>query len=111
VGSILSVEGEVIASSSDLKYELIHPKVEIEVEILEPPTIEYYKPKIPTDLDFILDNRPIALRNREIASVFRIQAAIAHAYRLFMHDQTSLEPPLREGLNFFLSTILATQPL
>jgi nondiscriminating aspartyl-tRNA synthetase len=87
VGSILSVEGEVIASSSDLKYELIHPKVEIEVEILEPPTIEYYKPKIPTDLDFILDNRPIALRNREIASVFRIQAAIAHAYRLFMHDQ------------------------
>ncbi len=87
VGSILSVEGQVIASSSDLKYELIHPQVQVEVEILEPPCIEYYKPKIPTDLDFILDHRPISLRNREIAAVFKIQAAIAHAYRLFMHDQ------------------------
>ncbi|MBX9923475.1 MAG: aspartate--tRNA(Asn) ligase [Rhabdochlamydiaceae bacterium] len=99
VGSILSVEGEVIASSSDLKFELIHPKVEIEVEILEPPSIEYYKPKIPTDLDFILDHRPIALRNRELAAVFRIQAAIAHAYRLFMHDQV-------EAIEYFAPNLI-----
>ena len=40
----------------------------------------------PTDLDFILDNRPISLRNRPIAAVFKIQAELAHAYRLYMHD-------------------------
>ena len=89
----------MIASSSDLKFELIHPKVEIEVEILEPPSIEYYKPKIPTDLDFILDHRPIALRNRELAAVFRIQAAIAHAYRLFMHDQV-------EAIEYFAPNLI-----
>ena len=86
-GSILRVEGEVVDSKSELKCEIINPKITVEVPIEESPLIEYYKPKIPSDLEFILDHRPLALRNREIASVFRIQAAIAHAYQLFMHDQ------------------------
>ncbi len=85
-GSILSIEGEIVASKSELGCELINPKIKVEVPIEEPPLVEYYKPQIPSDLEFILDHRPIALRNREIAAVFKIQAAIAHAYRLFMHD-------------------------
>ncbi|NDD58006.1 MAG: aspartate--tRNA(Asn) ligase [Chlamydiae bacterium] len=87
VGSVISVEGEVVASSSDLKYELIHPNIDVMVEVHDAPPLEYYKPKINADLEFIIDHRPIALRNREIASVFRIQASIAHAYRLYMHDR------------------------
>ncbi|MBM3207275.1 MAG: aspartate--tRNA(Asn) ligase [Chlamydiae bacterium] len=86
VGSVLSIEGEVVSSSSDLKYEIIKPKIQVIVDIYEAPPIDYNKPKMAADLEFILDHRPISLRNREIAAVFRIQASIAHAYRLYMHD-------------------------
>ncbi len=85
-GSILSIEGEVVASKSELGCEIINPKILVEVAVEESPFIEYYKPKIPSDLEFILDHRPLSLRNRELAAVFKIQGAIAHAYRLFMHD-------------------------
>jgi nondiscriminating aspartyl-tRNA synthetase len=85
-GSILQIEGKVVASNSAYKAEIIDPKITIENPIREVPPIEYYKPELHTDLEFILDNRPIALRNRQISSVFRIQAEIAHAYRLYMHD-------------------------
>lgn len=87
-GSILTVRGKAVSSKeSSLGAEIIEPILEIENPIQEVPKLEYYKPEIHTDLDFILDHRPIALRNRQIAAVFRIQAQIAHAYRLFMHDQ------------------------
>ncbi len=88
-GSILSVEGKVVLSSSEMGCEIIDPKITVEVLIEDPAPIEYYKPKIPTDLEYILDHRPIALRNRELAAIFTIQGAIAHAYRLFMHDKIS----------------------
>ena len=87
-GTVLSIRGTVAASQeASLGAEIIHPKIEVEVPIQEVPPVEYYKPKIPSDLDFILDHRPIALRNRELAAVFKIQAELAHAYRLYMHDQ------------------------
>ena len=85
-GSILTITGQAVASQSDLKVEIINPTITIEVPITEVSPIEYYKPVLTNDLDFILDNRPVALRHREIQAVFRIQAAIAHAYRLYMHD-------------------------
>lgn len=86
-GSILTIEGDVSASSqASLGVEVINPRVHIEVPISEVPPIEYYKPEIPSDLEFILDHRSISVRNRQIQAVFRIQAEIAHAYRLFMHD-------------------------
>jgi nondiscriminating aspartyl-tRNA synthetase len=84
-GSILSITGRVVVSNG--KAEITHPTITVENPIREIPPIEYYKPEVHTDLEFILDNRPIALRNRQIAAVFRIQAEIAHAYRLYMHDQ------------------------
>lgn len=86
-GSILSIKGLVRESShADLGVELINPCVSVEIPITEVPPIEYYKPKIPNDLEFILDHRPIALRNRVLQAVFTIQSALAHAYRLYMHD-------------------------
>lgn len=85
-GSILSIQGQVVASNSTYKAEIVDPKITVENPITEVPPIEYYKPELHSDLEFILDNRPIALRNRQIAAVFKIQAEIAHAYRLYMHD-------------------------
>ncbi|MEI8124906.1 MAG: aspartate--tRNA(Asn) ligase, partial [Parachlamydiaceae bacterium] len=64
----------------------INPTMTIEVPIKEVPPVDYYKPEIQSDLDFILDNRPISLRNRQIQAVFKIQGAIAHAFRLFMYN-------------------------
>ncbi len=86
-GSILSVRGKAVASQSgSLKVEIVEPTITVENPIREVPPLEYYKPEIHTDLEFVLDHRPIALRNRELQAVFKIQAEIAHAYRLFMHD-------------------------
>lgn len=87
-GSILKVIGTAVASSqAGLGMEITQPQITVEVPVTEAPPVEYYKPEIPSDLEFILDHRAIALRNRELQAVFRIQAGIAHAYRLFMYDQ------------------------
>jgi nondiscriminating aspartyl-tRNA synthetase len=86
-GSILKITGKAVASSqAGLGVEIVDPNIEVEVSITEPPPLEYYKPEMPYELDFILDHRAVALRQREIQAVFRIQAAIAHAYRLYMYD-------------------------
>ena len=86
-GSILSIEGRVATSGeASLKIEIVEPKITVENSILEIPPVEYYKPQIPSDLDFILDHRPISLRNRELQAIFKIQAEISHAYHLYMHD-------------------------
>jgi nondiscriminating aspartyl-tRNA synthetase len=86
-GSVLRIKGKVVASAqAGLGVEIINPTIEVESAVLEPPLLEYYKPEMQADLDFILDHRSIALRNRQIQTVFRMQADIAHAYRLYMHD-------------------------
>jgi nondiscriminating aspartyl-tRNA synthetase len=87
VGSIVKVTGLVQESSqTELGVELVDPTVAIEVPIDVAPEIEYNKPQIPSDLEHILDHRPMALRNRELKAVFKIQAEIAHAFRAYMHD-------------------------
>src|SRR3989344_621848 len=86
-GSILKVVGTPVESGSVYKVEIKDPQITIENGIYEAPPIEFYKPEIQSDLDFILDHRPVALRNRQIQAVFRIKAEMAHAFRLYMHDQ------------------------
>lgn len=99
-GSILSIRGKVIASSqAELGVEIVNPSIVVEVPIHEVPPLEYNKPTIPSDLEHILDHRPIALRNRVLQSVFKIQAEIVHAYRLFMHDQMG-------GVEYFAPNII-----
>lgn len=86
-GSILKIEGKVSkAPQAELGVEVIDPKIFVEVPIHDVPPVDYYKPTIQSDLDFILDHRPIALRNRQIQAVFKIQAELTHAFRLYMHD-------------------------
>lgn len=86
-GTVLTVTGKVVKNpQAELGIEVIEPSIAVEVPVAEAPMIEYYKPEIPSDLEFILDHRPISLRNRKLQAVFKIQAEIAHAYRLYMHD-------------------------
>jgi len=86
-GSILTVHGHATASQqAELGVEIINPDIVVEVPIAEVPVIDYYKPELTQDLETILDHRSIALRNRQLQAVFKVQASLAHAYRLFMHD-------------------------
>ena len=86
-GSILKILGTASRSShAELGVEVIRPTIQVVVPIHEVPPVDYYKPEISSDLDHILDHRPIALRNRQLQAVFKIQAELAHAYRLYMHD-------------------------
>ncbi|MFZ4099500.1 MAG: aspartate--tRNA(Asn) ligase [Chlamydiia bacterium] len=86
-GSVLEIEGIVReAPEAEMKVEVVQPTIRILSSVHDVPPVEYVKPKIPSDLDHILDHRAIALRNRELQAVFRIQGEIVHAYRLFMHD-------------------------
>ncbi|MBI5272633.1 MAG: aspartate--tRNA(Asn) ligase [Chlamydiia bacterium] len=85
-GSILLVRGRASASAeAALKVEIVDPHITVENPICDVPPIEYYKPQLHNDLEFILDHRPIALRNRQLEAIFKIQSAIAHAYRHYMH--------------------------
>lgn len=87
-GSILTIVGKAAASSqAGLGVEIVEPEITVESEVKDSPPLEYYKPEIPSDLEFILDNRPLALRNRQLQAIFKIQAEIVHAFRLFMHDE------------------------
>lgn len=86
-GSILNIEGTVVKSNqAGLGFEVVDPLITVEVPIETVSPVEYYKPEISSELEFILDHRSISLRNSKIQAVFKIQAEIAHAFRLFMHD-------------------------
>ena len=82
-GSVVKISGTV---SMGQKIEVIHPTIDILVAVNEPPPLEYYKPDLQQDIDFILDHRSISLRNRRIQAIFKVQAEITHAFRLYMHD-------------------------
>ena len=88
VGTVVTVTGEVSENAqTNLLVEIINPTIEVDIAITEIPEIEYFKPEIPSELDYILDHRAISLRNRKIQAVFTIQAEMAHAYRCYMHDK------------------------
>jgi nondiscriminating aspartyl-tRNA synthetase len=87
-GSILRIEGRVVTSREQhVGVEVVDPILIVEHPIDLAPPFAYYLPKLNADLDYLLDHRPLTLRNRQQQAIFRIQAEIAHAYRLFMHDQ------------------------
>lgn len=87
IGTTLSVEGEIVSSRCEFGCEIIAPKIEIFSKVSEAAPVEYTKPQMQAEIDFILDHRPIALRHEESYAIFKIQAEITHAYRIFMHDR------------------------
>lgn len=101
-GSILTIRGKATASKeAHLGVEIHDPIIHVDNPIREVPPLEYYRPEMPADLDTLLDHRPISLRNRPIQAVFRIQAEIAHAFRLFMHDTV-------QAVEYFAPNIIAS---
>lgn len=87
IGSVITIVGLIQQTDqTELGCEMVDPEITIDVAIQQAPPIEYNKPQIPSDLEHILDHRPLALRNRELKFVFKVQAEIAHAFRLYMHD-------------------------
>ncbi len=99
-GSILMIVGRVVRSGqAGLGYEILEPSITVESPVMDPLPLEYNKPEMNADLEFILDHRPLALRNRKIQAVFRIQAELVHAFRLFMHDKV-------EAVEYFAPNII-----
>lgn len=102
VGSVITVTGEVAGNpQANMHVEIINPSITVDVAIHDVPPVEYTKPEIPSELDYILDHRSISLRNRRIQAVFTIQAEIAHAYRLYMHDTV-------DAVEYFSPNIIGT---
>jgi len=97
LGTVIEVEGTVAACpQSDLGVEIVQPTLTIISAVREAPPLDYSKPVLAQELDFILDNRALSLRNSSIAAVFKIQAEISHAFRCYMIDHvdaTEYFPP------------------
>lgn len=86
-GTVLSVEGDVaLSDQTALGIEVVNPSITVEVPVTDVPPLEFYKTEFNADMDTILDYRSLTLRNAKIQAVFKIQAEIAHSYRLYMHD-------------------------
>lgn len=86
-GSVLSVEGKVVASEEARHgVEIIEPNITVEVLIQEALPIEYYRPEIPSDLDTILDHQSLALRNEKNQAIFRVQGHIVRSFREYMQN-------------------------
>ena len=102
VGSVLTIVAEVCSNpQANAQFELIRPEIQVEVAVTEAPPIEYTKIDIPSELDFILDHRAVALRNRKLQAVFTLQAEIAHAYRDYMHHRV-------DAVEYFSPNIIGT---
>ncbi len=61
------------------------------VEVLSPVThvlpVEINKPEMDVQLDTLLDNRVVTLRNLKQRAIFRVQAALVHGYRAYMEER------------------------
>lgn len=84
-GSVLGITGKVSATeNTDLKVELVDPKIEMINAVTEAWPIEINKPEMNVNLDTLLENRAISLRHPQQAAIFKIQGVMAQAYREFM---------------------------
>lgn len=110
VGTVLEIVGKVQkAEQTELKVELVKPKITVLEPVTDVPPIEYNKKEIKADFDTILDNRTISLRNEKLQAIFKIQAKVKEAFRKFLTEKDFVEistPRLlaeasEGGANFF----------
>ncbi len=97
-GTVLSVVGNVIEEPrAPGGAELHEPKINIISPVTDEPLIEIDKPLShkPDNLDTLLDNRPIGLRNLQEQAIFKIQAKVLEAFRAYFakHDFTEINTP------------------
>ncbi|HEX5797355.1 MAG TPA: aspartate--tRNA(Asn) ligase [Candidatus Saccharimonadales bacterium] len=98
IGTVLSIEGE--AAKDDRApngMEIHHPKLIIEVPVLDEPPIEIDKPLThkPDNLDTLFEHRPLGLRNLREAAIFKVQAKVLEAFREYFsaNDFTEMNSP------------------
>lgn len=91
VETVLKVIGEVVKKQSK---DPSANEVEIQaatVEVLSPVKdvvpVEINKDEVDVQLDTLLDNRVVTLRNPKQRAIFRVQAALVHGFRSFMEAQ------------------------
>jgi len=92
IGTVLSIIGKVQkADQTDLGVEITEPKIEVITKATHTPPIEYNKDEIHANPDTILDYRPIAVRNKKLQAVFKVQSTILKSFRQSLRDQEFVE--------------------
>jgi len=83
--SVISIEGEVKESNNTLNpFEILIEKVEIINEVKEELPIEINKKELEVNLDTMLNNRVLSLRQERKNAIFKIQGLIAQGFREFL---------------------------
>lgn len=98
IGTILTVTGKVVAEDrAPGGAELHDATVTVEVPVTEEPPIEIDKPLShkSDNLDTLLDNRVVGLRNLQEQKIFKIRAALNRYIREFLteHDFVEIQTP------------------
>lgn len=98
VGTVLKISGSVAEDErAPGGVEIHEPKLTIISSVTAEPLIELDKPisHQPENLDTLLDNRPIALRNLREKAIFKVQAQVLAAFREFFaqNDFTEINTP------------------
>lgn len=94
IGTVLTITGTVFADErAPGGAELHDPAIVVDVPVTDEPPIEIDKPLShkSENLDTLLDNRPIGLRNLQETAIFRVQAAVCEAFRNFFKQNEFTE--------------------
>src|SRR4051812_8463499 len=98
IGTIVKVTGKVVDEPrAPGGAELHDALLEVIIPVVEEPPIEIDKPLShkPDNLDTLLDNRPIGLRNLQETAIFKVQAKVLEGFRKFFaeNDFTEINSP------------------
>ena len=86
--SVLTIEGLVTAEAqAPGGYELRQCRLHILEPITDPPPFELNKRVLKPSLDVFLDHAPVGLRHPQKRAIFRLGAAISHAFRSYLTAQ------------------------
>ncbi len=94
IGTVLKVSGEVTKDErAPGGVEIHEPKLEVLVPVTDVPPIEIDKPisHRSDNLDTLLDNRPLTLRNTQEQAIFKVQAKTLEAFREFFAENEFTE--------------------
>ena len=88
---VVSIEGLLVKSRNDLNpFELQIESVEI-LNTSEVLPIEINKENLDVNLDTMLNNRMLSLRNKKEADIFKVQNAIVDGFRKFLKEREFTE--------------------
>ncbi len=88
IESVVEIIGEVCKNESVEKgIEVLIKELNIISEVKDDLPIEINKENIEANLDAILNNRVLSLRNSKVNAVFKIQAALAHGFSGYLRNQ------------------------